>query len=80
MALHPAGFVIANGWLTGQIWFAVFLGWLAKFVIIRNGGMQLFLAARPFFIGLILGEATAAGTWLVIDYLLGSTGNHLTHM
>ena len=78
--LHPVGFVIANGWLTGQIWFAVFLGWLAKFVIIRNGGMQLFLAARPFFIGLILGEATAAGTWLVIDYLLGSTGNHITHM
>ena len=78
--LHPVGFVIANGWLTSQIWFAVFVGWLAKFVIMRNGGMQVFLAARPFFIGLILGEATAAGTWLVIDFLAGSTGNQLTQM
>ena len=78
--LHPVGFVIANGWLTGQIWFAVFLGWASKFVIMKHGGMRVFLAARPFFLGLIMGEATAAGTWLVIDYLVGGTGNRLTAM
>ena len=35
---------------------------------------------RPFFLGLILGEATSAGFWLCVDALTGATGNHITAM
>jgi len=78
--LHPLGFVIGSGWLTGTLWFSVFLGWLVKFIIMKYGGMTRFLAAKPFFIGLILGEATTAGVWLIIDYLSGGVGNVLSTM
>ena len=34
----------------------------------------------PSFLGLILGEATAAGLWLCIDGVLGETGHFLSYM
>ncbi|HCL31000.1 MAG TPA: hypothetical protein DIC52_21540, partial [Candidatus Latescibacteria bacterium] len=78
--LHPIGFIISNGWLTGQIWFAVFIGWGAKNLIMKYGGTRTYLRLKPLFLGLILGEAVSAGTWLVLDYLLGGTGNRITMM
>jgi hypothetical protein len=78
--LHPLGFVISVGWLTGQIWFSVFVSWSLKLVILKYGGVKLFTALKPFFLGLILGEATVAGFWLVIDWLAGERGNLLTVM
>ncbi len=78
--LHPIGFIISNGWLTGQIWFAVFIGWGAKSQIMKYGGTRTYLRLKPLFLGLILGEAVSAGTWLVLDYLLGGTGNRITMM
>jgi hypothetical protein len=77
--IHPLGF-IGSGWLTAQIWFSVFIAWFLKSVIMKYGGMPRFLAARPFFIGLILGEATTAGVWLIVDALLGGVGNSLSRM
>ena len=71
--LHPLGFVIGNGWLTHTLWFSVCLAWLLKFIIMKYGGMTRYLASRPFFIGVILGQATAAGVWLVIN---GFGGRH----
>ena len=78
--IHPIGFIIGTGWLTGQMWFSVFLAWLSKLIIMKYGGMTRFLAAKPFFIGLILGEATTAGVWLIIDYMSGGGGNVLSYM
>ena len=34
----------------------------------------------PFFLGMILGEATTGGLWLVIDALTGNYGNRITAM
>ena len=78
--LHPLGPVVGIGWLTGQIWFSVFTAWLVKLVIVKYGGPRLFDRARPFFLGLILGEAVVSGTWLLIDFLMGESGNHITGM
>ncbi|NKB69350.1 MAG: hypothetical protein GKR89_19945 [Candidatus Latescibacteria bacterium] len=78
--LHPLGYVISVGWLTGQIWFSVFVSWLLKLLIMKYGGARLFARAKPFFLGLILGEATAGGFWLVVDWILGETGNMITVM
>jgi hypothetical protein len=65
--LHPVGFLLVYTWGLQQIWFSLFLGWLAKSLLIRLGGAKLFMRARPVFLGLIVGEASAAGFWLVVS-------------
>ena len=78
--LHPLGFVVCIGFMTGHIWFSAFVAWLLKAAILNYGGASLFAGLRPFFLGLIMGEATCAGFWLTIDSLTGATGNYLTFM
>ena len=72
--------MISVGWLTGQIWFSVFVAWLLKSIIVKYGGARAFNAAKPLFLGLILGEAVVAGFWLVVDWLMGEVGNMITNM
>ncbi len=72
--LHPIGFIILYSWATRMIWFSVLLGWLAKVVIVRTGGISLFRTSRNFFIGLVIGEATAAGFWLIVSLVLNFMG------
>ncbi len=72
--LHPVGLLIAYGWPIKQIWFSIFLGWLLKILIVRFGGMGLFRIARNIFIGLIIGEAAAAGFWLIVCLVLSANG------
>jgi hypothetical protein len=67
--IHPLGYLLTFSWPTWVIWWSVFLGWLAKSIILRLGGSKLFRAAKPFFIGLILGECGAAGFWLAISLI-----------
>lgn len=78
--LHPLGFIVSVGWLANQVWFSVFIAWVLKLGIVKWGGMPLYERAKPFFLGLILGEATAAGLWLCIDGVLGQTGHFLSYM
>src|SRR5690606_10190338 len=50
-------------------------GWALKVLLLRFGGSTAFQAARPLFIGLIFGEALAAATWLVINFLLATSAH-----
>jgi len=75
--LHPLGFAVSSNSLTNHISFSVFLAWLLKSIILKYGGPALFQRARPFFLGLILGQFFVAGLWLVIDYLTGMTDNNI---
>jgi len=72
--LHPVGFLIVYGYPIKNIWFSIFIGWLAKLLIVRFGGTDLFRAARNIFIGLIIGEASAAGFWLIVSLILAWRG------
>ena len=31
----------------------------------------------PFFLGMVMGQLSAAGVWLVIDLIFGGTGNNV---
>ena len=76
--LHPMGYVLsASTYLTNYISFSIFLAWLIKLILLKYGGPAYFRKARPFFLGLIAGQLTAAGFWLVIDYLTGMTDNKI---
>jgi hypothetical protein len=69
--LHPIGYAFANTWGMDRFWFAVFTAWLIKVVITRYGGYRGFVRSLPFFHGLIIGEFSAMGFWLVVEWALG---------
>lgn len=75
--LHPLGFAVSTISMTNYISFSVFLAWLIKSIILKYGGPSLFQRARPFFLGLILGQFAVAGMWLIIDYFTGMTDNNI---
>ncbi len=72
--LHPVGYLCVGTWPLGQLWFAIFLGWLLRTVVLRFGGSTLYTRARPAMIGVIVGEAVAAGFWLVVGIIVSSMG------
>jgi len=55
--------------------FSVFLAWLTKTLVLKYGGLDLYVKTRPFFLGLILGQFISAGVWYVIDYFTETSGN-----
>lgn len=73
--LHPIGYPIGAVWLMDQLWFSIFLAWLLKLMVMKYGGPRLFRRARPFFLGLILGQFSIAGIWLIVDFFTGMTDN-----
>ena len=66
--LHPLGLPLSA--VFGSAFFSVFLGWLFKTAIVKYGGVKLYVATRPFFIGVILGQFATSGVWFVIHYFI----------
>ena len=74
--LHPIGFPVASTFqITHYLWFSIFLAWLLKGTLLRYGGVRLYRLLRPLFLGLVLGEFTAACIWVVVDGYYGFEGN-----
>jgi hypothetical protein len=74
---HPIGYVMWMGmWPLTQMWFSYFLGWIFKLLLVRFGGQRQFIRWRPFFVGLIVGEALATLVWLFIKYFWGTPGGY----
>ena len=72
---HSLGFPVSC--VFGKMWFSVFIAWLIKSTVLKYGGLTLFNRLKPFFLGLVLGEAVVAGTWVLIDYITGMQNNYL---
>ena len=70
----PVGYLLCSTWYIQLAWFSLFLGWLAKVVILRYGGARMYQQARPVFVGLIFGEGLAAGFWLLVSLVLSQMG------
>jgi hypothetical protein len=69
--IHPLGFLVMASYPLYRIWFGFFLGWLAKALVMRYGGMQLYNRLKPVALGLIAGEAVIAGVFLIIGLIAG---------
>lgn len=68
---HPAGFALAHAGAAVQwVWTATLLGWLAKALVLRYGGMRLYRRGIPFFLGLVLGDIVIASLWSLLGVLL----------
>ncbi len=63
----------SNFYMTGAA-FSLFLGWLAKTIILRFGGATLFSNLKPVFIGFIFGEAVSTVLWLIVTMILATNG------
>ena len=72
---HPIGYAMGPSWPMIQLWFSILVGWLLKGLLLRLGGMRAYQVARPAFLGMVLGEFTAAGLWIVIDSITGLHGH-----
>jgi hypothetical protein len=70
----PVGYIMSMTWYAHAAWFSVFIGWLCKVLLVKYGGARMYQAARPFFIGIIFGEALAAGFWLLVTMYLAQAG------
>ena len=75
--IHYLGFPIGDTWVMEWVWFSVLLGWLFKSVILKYGGIKFYRTLKPLFLGLILGQISCAGMWMVIDFFTKSLKNYI---
>lgn len=76
---HPVGYLVSGSFGLFRLWLPIFLTWVVKSLLLRYGGLEAYRKAWPFFIGLILGEFSAAFLRTVVDlaftlYLPASSG------
>ena len=64
---HPLGFVMCGSWSLVVYWFTIFVAWVVKSIIVHYGGLSGYARARPFFLGLILGEMSIAVVLTLLD-------------
>jgi len=65
--LHPLGYALAGSWTTVVFWFPCLVAWICKSLSLRYGGMSFYTKARPFFLGLVLGEFSMAVFYAVLN-------------
>jgi hypothetical protein len=68
---HPAGYALAVSYALDYFWFAFFIAWVLKALLIRYGGMKTHNQLIPFFLGLILGDFTIGSIWAIVGPVLG---------
>jgi hypothetical protein len=73
--IHPLSLPISSMWPTDMIVFSVLLSWMLKSLILKFGGPVLFQRLKPFFIGLVVGQFSSMGFWVIVDYLTGMSAN-----
>jgi hypothetical protein len=68
---HPAGYALAISFAMDYFWFAFFVAWLLKYLILKHGGVQMHRRVAPLFLGLILGDYVIGSIWAIIGPSFG---------
>ena len=69
--IHPIGLALGLTWPISQIWFSVFIAWVCKALVLKYGGARLYRHVRPFFLGMVLGQFSSAGFWILVSSVTG---------
>ena len=79
---HPLGFILATAYgNSGPFAFPLFVAWLLKWLLLRVGGLRLYRAGLPFFIGLIIGHFAIAGVfWPLFSLLISPEASAAFHL
>ncbi len=64
--LHPIGLLVCRGWAMENLWLMVLVGWMAKGLVVRYGGLAAYHGLRPFFLALVLGDLVMGGVFGLI--------------
>jgi len=75
--IHYIGFPIGNTFVLQSIWFSIFIAWLLKALILKYAGVKAYRRFLPMFLGLVLGQISCAGVWLIIDQFTKMVGNRV---
>ena len=67
---HILGYSMGGTWAIYHFWSVAFVSFVLKLSIIRFGGLKGYRKASSFFIGLIAGEISVGGGWLILGFLL----------
>lgn len=67
--LHPLGYAMANSWGMYNLWCCLFVTWVLKYVILKQGGLKSYRRAIPFFLGLALGDFLLGNLWSILSIL-----------
>ena len=70
---HPGGYIL--GVSSGTIdvyWFALFVCWLIKLLVLRHGGVKMYRKILPFFMGLVVGDFIVGTYWGLLSIILGT--------
>ena len=67
---HPAGYALAVSYAMDYFWFAFFISWVLKSLILKHGGIRAHRRAIPLFFGLILGDYIVGSLWSVVGIIL----------
>lgn len=70
---HPIGYGLAVSYAMDYFWFTTLIGWVAKVLSIRYGGIKFYRQLLPFFMGLILGDYITASAWTLVGWALNVT-------
>jgi len=72
--LHPIGYAFSTCYAMEYWWSTIATTWLIKLLLVRYGGLQAYVKARPLFLGLILGDALVAVAIALLSWLFGWHG------
>jgi hypothetical protein len=72
--LHPLGYAMGPSWPMIQLWFSMLLAWLFKTAVMRYATVTSYRRARQFFLGLVVGEFSAAALWVLISWVTATRG------
>ena len=67
--LHPAGYLVANTWSMHWYYMPFLVGWLAKSLVVRYGGLAPYRKTIPLAIGLVVGDLLNTAIWSVLALL-----------
>jgi hypothetical protein len=72
--LHPLGYAIGLSRRTMDwMWLSIFLGWLAKTITLRAGGLRAYRVMLPLFLGMLLGDFTAGAVFGILGCIFPQT-------
>jgi hypothetical protein len=71
LPFHPAGYALAISFAMDYFWFAFFVSWLIKTVIMRYWGQKAHRQGIWYFSGLILGDYVCGSIWAIIGPIMG---------
>ena len=69
-AFHPLGYALSSSWGMFNIWSCLFIACVAKWVILKQGGLKAYRKAIPFFLGLALGDYILGSIWSILSVVI----------